>query len=130
MATPENTFIGSVHRHLPVDIYHMKNHNQYNGGIPDVWYSGPAGDLWVEYKFVVIPKRPETIVKVELSELQKDWLSSRHREGRNVAVVVGSKEGGVWFDGLEWTHGCSAGDFRKQLVSRNDLANRINATVR
>jgi len=130
MATPENTFIGSVHRHLPVGIYHMKNHNQYNGGIPDVWYSGPAGDLWVEYKFIVIPKRSETTVRIELSELQKDWLSSRHREGRNVAVVVGSKEGGVWFGGVSWIHVCSASDFRRQLLSRNDLANRINATVR
>lgn len=130
MATPENTFIGSVHRHLPTDIYHMKNHNQYNGGIPDVWYSGPAGDLWIEYKFIVIPKRPETIIRIELSELQKNWLTSRHSEGRRVAVIVGAKEGGVWFDGIDWVHECSAGDFRKQMNSRNDLAHRINATVR
>lgn len=130
MATPENTFIGSVHRHLPTDIYHMKNHNQYNGGIPDVWYSGPAGDLWIEYKFIVIPKRPETIIRIELSELQKNWLTSRHSEGRRVAVIVGAKEGGVWFDGVDWVHEYSAGDFRKRMNSRNDLAHRINATVR
>lgn len=129
MATPENTFISSVHRHLPVDIYHMKNHNQYNGGIPDVWYSGPKGDLWIEYKFIVVPKRPETAIKIDLSELQKNWLSARHAEGRSVAVVVGSKEGGVWFDGICWMQQINTREFVDSLVTRSDLATRINNAV-
>ena len=37
---PENTFIGSVHKHLPAGLYHMKNHNAYVGGIA---YAGPHG---------------------------------------------------------------------------------------
>jgi hypothetical protein len=125
MATPENTFIQSVHRHLPVELYRMKNHNQYNGGIPDVWYSGPAGDLWIEYKFIMLPKRNDTIIGIELSELQKNWLRSRHSEGRKVGVIVGCKEGGVWFPGVSWEAPLAAEHFRKKLFSRLVLADTI-----
>lgn len=125
MATPENTFIGSVHRRLPVGLYHMKNHNVYNGGIADVWYSGPRADLWIEYKFIVVPKRPDTQIKVELSELQKNWLKSRHAEGRNVAVVVGSKDGGALFTGDSWDKTLTAGDYSVLALSRTALANAI-----
>lgn len=123
---PENTFIAAVHRHLPVDLYRMKNHNQYNGGIPDVWYSGPAGDLWVEYKFVVLPKRDATVIKVELSDLQKHWLAFRHAEGRNVGVIVGCKDGGVWMPGITWKNQHTAKAFRGSMDSRADLATIIS----
>ena len=127
MATPENTFIASVHRHLPVDLYHMKNHNQYNGGIPDVWYSGPAGDLWIEYKFIAVPKRDDTNIIINLSELQKNWLRSRFSEGRKVAVVVGCKEGGVWFDGVSWDYTYTAKDFRSLMSDRKELGMQVVA---
>lgn len=107
----------------------MKNHNQYNGGIPDVWYSGRAGDLWAEYKFIVIPKRDDTRVDIGLSELQKNWLTSRHAEGRTVAVIVGSKDGGVIFSGVDWATECTAKSFRSLMLPRKELADRINATV-
>lgn len=125
MATPENTFIGAVHRYLPVDLYHMKNHNIYNGGIADVWYSGDRADLWVEYKFTVLPKRDSTLITPELSELQKAWLTSRHDEGRNVGVIVGCKFGGVWFPGTSWGVPLTAEQFRKRLTTRPMLADTI-----
>ena len=42
VAKPENSFITGVHRY--VQSYYMKNHNEYNGGIADVWYSGEKRD--------------------------------------------------------------------------------------
>ena len=36
MSGPENTFIASIHRQLPVDLYHMKTHNEYISGPTDV----------------------------------------------------------------------------------------------
>ena len=125
MATPENTFIQSIHRHLPAELYRMKNHNQYNGGIPDCWYSGPAGDLWIEYKFNVLPKRADTLVVPGLSELQKNWITSRHIEGRKVGVIVGCKEGGVWFPGTTWSKPIIAERFHSMVVSRTTLADTI-----
>lgn len=79
---PENRFITSIHKKLPPSVYRMKNHNQYTGGIPDCWYSGTAGDLWIEYKYG----------KNKLSALQKDWIEARRNEGRRVWVVTGAKD--------------------------------------
>ena len=122
MSGPENTFIASVHRHLPAELYRMKNHNQYTGGIPDVWYSGPAGDLWIEYKFIALPKRDSTTIKIDLSELQKNWIISRHSEGRQVGVIVGCKDGGVWMPGTTWQVPYTAASFRDSTVGRLALA--------
>lgn len=107
----------------------MKNHNQYNAGIPDVWYSGPAGDLWIEYKFVALPKRDETMVTPELSDLQKDWLRKRVGEGRKLGVIVGTKDGGVWFPNLAWENPLKTVEFRKLIMSRSDLAEVITELV-
>ena len=128
MATPENTFIASVHRHLPVDLYRMKNHNQYNGGIADCWYSGNAADLWVEYKYITIPARPDTLIKIELSELQKNWLRSRYAEGRHVAVIIGSKEGGVYLINDSWDSSYTSGQFKKLIRDRKELARIITTS--
>ena len=131
---PENTFIGSVHKYLPAGIYRMKNHNQYNGGIADVWYSG-VRDLWVEYKFIVVPKRPDTVIDLitgknpAISYLQQEWLRSRHEEGRSVGVIVGSKDGGVWFPGLTWDATYPAKKFLSLLQTRKDLAGTIEKEV-
>ena len=130
MSQSENTFIASVHRHLPASLYRMKNHNQYNGGIADVWYSGKK-DLWIEYKFIAVPKRPGTIIDLinkppkgdsVISTLQQQWLHDRHSEGRNVGVIVGSKEGGVWFPGIKWVRTYTAEQFDAWLTTRSLLA--------
>ena len=66
MAKPETVFTNSVHTHLDrATLYWMKNHNEYVGGVFDCWYSGKGDsstDLWIEYKFVVLPKRDATLV--------------------------------------------------------------------
>jgi len=128
---PENIFIASVHRHLPATLYRMKNHNEFNAGIADCWYSGTKADLWIEYKFLVLPVRDKTRISLTegknpaISDLQQDWLKSRAAEGRNVGVIVGSKDGGVWFVDTEWETPFTAGEFRSWLASRAKLAQRI-----
>ena len=124
---PGTTFIQSVHRHLPVDLYRMKNFNQFNAGIADCWYSGNRGDIWIEFKFIPIPTRPKTDIKVPelLSALQVDWLAHRHEEGRKVFVVVGSKDGGVWFEDRDWEHYITAEAFRSAIEDRKQIAQRI-----
>jgi uncharacterized protein YlzI (FlbEa/FlbD family) len=132
---PETTFIGSVHKHLPIELYHMKNNNPYTAGVPDVWYSGVGGDLWVEYKFIEIPKRPDTVIDLidgknpAISHLQQDWLKKRDAQGRDVGVIVGCKEGGVWFSGVTWDFTYTAAKFRSWLVDRKVLAGYINSLV-
>lgn len=129
---PENTFIGSVHKHLPDSVYRMKNHNQYNGGIADCWYSGNRADLWVEYKFIKVPARPDTVINLitgknpELSFLQQEWLRGRYGEGRKVGVIVGCKDGGVWFPGISWDVTFTAQFYREAIKSRRELAELIS----
>ena len=132
---PESTFIKGVHRYIPEGVYWMKNHNQYNGGIPDVWYSGDRADLWIEYKFIAVPKRPETRIDLltgknpAISYLQQEWLRSRHGEGRSVGVIVGSKDGGIWLPGVAWEQPFTAKDFLAHLRTRKDLADTIQKEV-
>ena len=126
---PENTFIASVHRHLPRELYRIKNNNVFNSGQPDCWYSGQRFDLWVEYKFVVLPKREDTTIGITLSELQKDWLTSRHSEGRQVGVIVGCKEGGVWFPGVSWQTELNSAQFRASIENRQTLADIVKKAV-
>lgn len=128
MAKPENSFITGVHRYLR--CYHMKNHNEYVGGIADCWYSGEKRDLWIEYKYVRLPKRDTTMIVPELSPLQLLWLNDRRSEGRNIRVVIGCQEGAVMLsDPLEWETGLSAAWFRKRVLTRAQLANDIDTFV-
>lgn len=131
---PETSYRNSIERKLPPksELYRMKNNNQFESGIADSWYSGNRSDLWVEYKYV--PKLPVRVnVKIDLSEHQKGWLRGRHAEGRNVAVVIGSPEGGVVFKGLEWEnyieHGIPLSTFRVMARSKPEVAEWIRNQV-
>ena len=132
MAKPETVFINSVHCHLALDaVYKMKNHNEYVGGVFDCWYSGKgegSTDLWVEYKFVVLPKRDATLVVPDLSSLQTEWGTDRANEGRNVAVIVGCKEGGVYLPPSYWAP-LPASEFRRRILTRKALAALITEKV-
>jgi hypothetical protein len=106
----------------------MKNHNQYTAGIPDVWYSGSAADLWVEYKFIEkIPVRASILPN--LSALQQEWLRSRYEEGRNVMVIVGCKSGAVIYRDLEWEIPLSPEEFSSRLLDRTAVAKVITQSV-
>lgn len=122
MATtkPENVFIASVHRRL-ASVYFEKLCNPFRSGTPDVWYSGDRGDLWIEYKFLPKIPRSEGILP-DLSAQQRRWLDSRAAEGRNVAVVIGCKEGAVIYCNRDWSTPISTSAFLARVVSRDALA--------
>jgi hypothetical protein len=90
---PETGFTHSIHRYVPAAVYYMKNNNPYCAGVPDVWYSGKKGDLWIEYKWLA--QKPVKSFTPDLSKLQSKWLGARHDEGRNVAVIVGFTGGAI-----------------------------------
>lgn len=122
---PESTFIKSVHKHT--HCYHEKMCNPFTSGTPDVWYSGPKGDLWVEYKYIPrVPSLPRTVIKPDLSARQLLWLRREHEHGRNVAVIVGCPTGGVVLRDLEWEGGISQADFNSRLLSRAQTAQWID----
>jgi hypothetical protein len=91
----EHGFIKAVHRHLSPEVYRWKIHDTYTGGVPDAFYMGPAGSLWVEYKYVKLPKRDTTVVTFGLSMLQISWLTKAQMCGQLVAVIVGFERSAV-----------------------------------
>lgn len=112
-----------MHKHLPSkqELHREKMNNPFSSGTADVWYSGDLADWWVEYKYLTkVPVR--ALVLADLSELQKDWLSGRHREGRNVAVVIGSPEGAVIYLDLTWLQPITPDEFRSRMISKRELA--------
>jgi len=127
---PETTYIGRVHKHLPKQVYRMKNNNPYMGGIPDVWYSAQAGDLWAEYKYLPkIPQRVNVRPTELLSKLQQEWLNDRYEEGRNVAVIIGCPSGGVLLRDKAWMNELSPLKFTSLIKSNADLATWIKEQV-
>lgn len=103
---PEASFIRSVHKYIPKELYTEGMANPYRGGTPDRYYEGNNGVLWVEYKY--FPKLPPVIeltspkAKVKLSKLQEDWLRRAYNNGLNVAVIAGCPDGGIIFSGISW----------------------------
>lgn len=137
---PETTFYTAVHRHLPPlsELHREKMANPYRGGTFDHWYDGKR-DLWVEWKFIDVPKRPDTVIdlvtprgkKMEspLSALQQQWGRDRHNNGRHVWVIVGCKEGGVVFTDLSWEEKLTADEFCTWMLTRKQIADRIRDHV-
>lgn len=88
----EHSFVRSIHNALHPDVYKWKIHDTYTGGVPDAMYAGPAGVLFVEYKYVKsLPKRDDTIIRHSLSPLQEQWLT-RMSDSTLVALVLGCED--------------------------------------
>lgn len=121
---PESVFLNSVRSKLPKTVYCMKTNNPFIAGIPDLWVSGNKADLWAEGKWM---KKLPTVLNLRtgkkpmLSVLQQEWLRERHREGRHVAVIVGSPDGCVVMDGIEWDKPCAT----NKKITRQELADWI-----
>ncbi len=129
-AKPETTFINALHRKLPTSVYHMKNNNPYTGGIPDCYYSGQSGDLWIEFKYLpTMPVRAEVHPAKLLSALQMEWLNGRYAEGRNVAVIIGAPKGGVLLVDRAWEMSLSPQLFASLIRSKDDLIEWIMTQV-
>jgi hypothetical protein len=124
MSGPETTYYRSIVKLLP-DVYSEKMSNPYSSGTPDLWFSGRNDDLWLEVKYLVLPKRGHTMVDFDLSARQQLWLRNRHAEGRSTGVLIGSPEGGLLLLNLDWEVTFPAEDFRLHAVAKDVIASRI-----
>ena len=59
--------------------------DRLTAGIPDVWYCGHLGSLFIEYKFT-----QGGSLRPKLTDLQHRWLLDRQADGLHVLVVVGT----------------------------------------
>lgn len=138
-AKPETTFYRGVLDRLSRTLHHEKMANPYRGGTFDSWFSGKR-DLWVEWKYIELPKRDTTVFDLctprggnmtsPLSALQQEWGHARHVEGRNVWVIVGCSVGrgaqGLIFDKpSDWKRKWLVSELRSELLSRDSIAGCI-----
>ena len=90
----EHSFVKAVHRKLSPDVYRWKIHDTYTGGVPDAMYAGPAGLVFVEYKYLKsLPRKPTTPIKTGLSALQIQWLQRMSVYKVLAIVIIGSPYG-------------------------------------
>lgn len=126
-AKPETRFYTAIHKLLPKQLHKEKMNNPYRGGTADVWYSGNADDLWVEYKYLSkVPKLAPIAVSKELSALQIQWLRGRYEEGRNVVVILGTPLGAWVYEFCRWESDLVTPDQLQQHgLSREQVADYI-----
>ena len=129
-AKPETTYANGVHKYLPASVYVEKMNNPYRGGTPDYYVEGFSRVRWIEYKFIEVPKRDSTIIKPNLSSLQREWLGRNFERGHRPLVVIGSRIGGValWDPGV-WDGGLDAASFRRFAKSKEEIALLISSSV-
>lgn len=125
----EHGFIKAVHRHLSPEVYRWKIHDTYTGGVPDAFYMGPAGSLWVEYKYVKLPKRDTTIVTFGLSILQSSWLTKAQMCGQLVAVIVGFERSAVVVTDPQLFKGTTKNQLQDEALSFQLTADWIESHV-
>jgi hypothetical protein len=125
----EHGFIKAVHRHLSPEVYRWKIHDTYTGGVPDAFYMGPAGSLWVEYKYVTLPKRSTTVVTFGLSQLQIAWLTKAQMCGQLAVVIVGYERSAVVVTDPQLFKGMTKTQLQDEALSFQLTANWIESHV-
>tara|TARA_B110000967_G_C18691260_1_gene463124 strand:- start:433 stop:840 length:408 start_codon:yes stop_codon:yes gene_type:complete len=127
----EHGFVKSVHRSLPSELYKWKIHDTYTGGVPDAFYAGPSGVLFVEYKYIPkLPVRDTTKLRTTLSPIQIEWLNKMHQFGSaKVAVVIGAEETAVILTAGEWSNPLTKQEYVKRCVPRKDVGDWIRNQV-
>ena len=126
----EHSFIRSIHRKLPRGIYHWKIRDSFSNGVPDCYYEGPKGSLWVEYKYIKkLPSRNSSKVTINLSELQKNWIQRAVTNNQNCAVVVGTNENLAIFKNGDWTFRITKEYYLRISSTKDSLVDYITETV-
>lgn len=122
----EHSFIKSVHRYLPSHLFKWKIHDTYTGGVPDSFYAGPAGILFVEYKYVkTLPAKDSTAIKTTLSPLQAQWLNRMLDFNQRAALVIGCEDTAVILTNKEWVATFTKKDYVARAVPRKQVATWI-----
>jgi len=89
----EREFIAKIHKALDNNIYKWKIHDAYHGGVPDAYYSGPAGCMFIEYKYHrKMPVRTTSKIATKTSSQQKLWLQRAIDHNVLAYLVIGVED--------------------------------------
>lgn len=128
----EHSFRKSFERNLKKELsWIWKIHDAFAGGVLDAYYEGYKNDLWVEYKWVNLPKRNTTIIDLSnpdkyLSKLQQRWIHRRVALKRDdVVVIAGHAQGCNLYFNEEWLEPRTREDFLARSVSVKEARNKL-----
>ena len=122
----ERHFINKVHKRLSSDIYKWKINDAYHGGVPDVFYSGPGGHCFVEYKYKKeLPKRHNTFIKFGVTAQQCAWLNARKDEGVPVFVALGVGKSIVFNNNFDVVNVYTVRDYITEAMSIDDFIDEL-----
>ena len=122
----ERHFINKIHKRLSSDIYKWKINDAYHGGVPDVFYSGPGGHCFVEYKYKKeLPKRHNTFNKFGVTAQQCAWLNARKDEGVPVFVALGVGKSVVFNDNFDVVNVYTVRDYITEAMSIDDFIDEL-----
>ena len=122
----ERHFINKIHKRLSSDIYKWKINDAYHGGVPDVFYSGPGGHCFVEYKYKKeLPKRHNTFIKFGVTAQQCAWLNARKDEGVPVFVALGVGKSIVFNDNFDVVNVYTVRDYITEAMSIDDFIDEL-----
>lgn len=125
----EHSFIKSVHRKLPPEIFKWKIHDTFTGGVPDVMYGGPSGILFVEYKYVPkLPVKDSTLIKTTLAPNQIQWLNRMKDCGQKTAVIIGIEKNAIIL-AKSFTANITKEYYSEHKLTINDLCSFIYKQV-
>ena len=122
----ERHFINKIHKRLSSDIYKWKINDAYHGGVPDVFYSGPGGHCFVEYKYKKeLPKRHNTFIKFGVTAQQCAWLNARKDEGVPVFIALGVGKSIVFNDNFDVVNVYTVRDYITEAMSIDDFIDEL-----
>ena len=122
----ERHFINKIHKRLSSDIYKWKINDAYHGGVPDVFYSGPGGHCFVEYKYKKeLPKKHKTFIKFGVTAQQCAWLNARKDEGVPVFVALGVGKSVVFNDNFDVVNVYTVRDYITEAMSIDDFIDEL-----
>ena len=122
----EKHFINKIHKRLSSDIYKWKINDAYHGGVPDVFYSGPGGHCFVEYKYKKeLPKKHNTFIKFGVTAQQCAWLNARKDEGVPVFVALGVGKSVVFNDNFDVVNVYTVRDYITEAMSIDDFIDEL-----
>lgn len=127
----ENSFINSIHRLLPHAVYHWKIADRYHNGVPDCYYEGSRGVLFIEYKHIdIFPSSLDLTRRDMLSPLQMDWLERAGKNGVPCAVILGSEAHGLILYGREaWGTPVGREKWLAERLAKREIADWLTRKV-
>ena len=123
----EHSYVKAIHKALSPEVFKWKIHDTYAGGVPDTFYSGPKGFVWVEYKYIKkMPVQGTTTLKNTLSALQAVWLDRAVDHGQRVIVVYGFEDKALILENKEWNAAAPTKDqFINNAIPRKEYINYL-----